>query len=292
VRVIFEAGFFGSSVVQTALVAGAVVAIASGVIGVLTVMRGQSFAGHALGDVGTVGGSASYLLDVSPLWGFLGIAVAASAAMELFGVRRAKGRDVATGIVLGAALGLSALLLYLDSTSTSTTGTTVTILFGSLFAVSSGIVPLVAALGGAGLLAVLVMYRPLLLSTVDDDLAAAGGVRVRLVGAAFLVVMGVGVALASLVVGTVLSTALLIGPAATALRLTRRPGRAMIAAGLIGLASTWIGVLLAYDSYYWPPVRRGWPVSFFVVALVFLAYVATDRLSWSRSRRRAEERDG
>jgi len=285
VSALFAPGFFSSSPVHSALVAGAVVALASGSIGVLTVIRGQSFAGHALGDVGTAGGSAAFLLDVSPLWGYLVAAVAAAGAMELLGVRRARGRDVATGIVLGAALGLSALLLYLGTTSSTTTGATVTILFGSLFAVSSSIVPLVAGLGGGGLLVVALLYRPLLLSSVDEELAAAGGVNVALVGTVFLVVMGLGVALTSLVVGTVLSTALLIGPAATALRLTRRPGRAMLAAGAIGLGATWLGVLLAYDSYAWPPYHHGWPVSFFVVTLIFLAYVVTDAVAWSRSRR-------
>ena len=287
---LFASGFFSSSAVHAALLVGAMVALASGVVGVLAVIRGQSFAGHALGDVGTLGGSSAFLLNVSPIWGFLGVAVAAAGAMELLGVRRAKGRDVATGVVLGAALGLSALLLYLDTTSSTTTGAAVTILFGSLFTVSNGIVPLIGGLGGAGLVAVLLLYRPLLLSSVDDDLAAAAGVRVRLVGGTFLVVMAIGVALTSLAVGTVLSTALLIGPAATALRLTRRPGRAMLAAGAIGLLATWIGVLLAYDSYDWPPYHRGWPVSFFVVTLVFLAYVVTDSVSWARGRRAARTR--
>ncbi|MDA8039507.1 MAG: metal ABC transporter permease [Actinomycetota bacterium] len=284
-RALFEPGFFASTPVRTALVVGAIVALASGVIGVLTVIRSQSFSGHALGDVGTVGGSAAFLANVSPLWGFLGIAVLASGTMELFGVERRRGRDVATGVVLGAALGLSALLLYFDTTSTSTSGAAVTILFGSLFTVSSGLLPALAGLGGGVLGAVLVMYRPLLLSSVSSELAAARGLPVRFLGVAFLVMTGIGVSLSALAVGTILSTALLIGPAAAALRLTRRPGRAMLAAGASGLAATWLGILLAYDSFYWPPARKGWPVSFFVVALVLVFYVGSGSLSSARSRR-------
>ena len=75
-------------------------------------------------------------------------------------------------------------------------------------------------------------------------------------------------------IGTILSTALLIGPAAIGLRLTSRPGLAMAWSALAGVAATWLGVLLAYDSFYWPPARHGWPVSFFVVTLIFLSYVA------------------
>jgi zinc/manganese transport system permease protein len=78
----------------------------------------------------------------------------------------------------------------------------------------------------------------------------------------------------------VLSTALLIGPSATALRVTKSPGRAMAASALTGLAATWLGIVLAYDSYYWPPHGHGWPVSFFVVALVLIGYL----LSYVRPR--------
>jgi zinc/manganese transport system permease protein len=81
------------------------------------------------------------------------------------------------------------------------------------------------------------------------------------------------VALAALTIGTILSTALLVGPAATALRLTRRPGLAIAVAGLVGVGAMWLGVLLAYESFYWPPQETGWPVSFFVVTLIFVGYL-------------------
>jgi zinc/manganese transport system permease protein len=77
------------------------------------------------------------------------------------------------------------------------------------------------------------------------------------------------------IIGSVLSTALLIGPAATALRVAKGPVRAMAAAAGIGVAATWIGIVLAYDSFYWPPARRGWPVSFFVVTLIVGCYLVT-----------------
>jgi len=83
------------------------------------------------------------------------------------------------------------------------------------------------------------------------------------------------VALSALTVGAILSTALLIGPAATALRLADRPGRALLLAPLIGLAATHVGVLIAYDSYGWTG-GHGWPVSFCIVTLIFLAYLATN----------------
>ena len=100
----------------------------------------------------------------------------------------------------------------------------------------------------------LVLSRVLLLTSLSPDLAAARGVPVRAVGMAYLVALAVSVSLSAVIIGAVLSTALLIGPAATALRLAKGPVRAAaMAAALIGVAATWLGILLAYDSYYWPP---------------------------------------
>jgi zinc/manganese transport system permease protein len=285
---VFAPGFFDSTTVRPALLAGTLVAIVAASVGIFTVMRGQSFAGEALGDIGTTGGSAAFLVGVGPLWGFLAISIVAAAAMEIIGIQRPRGRDLATGIVLGAALGLAALLLYFDATYHSTTGATVTILFGSLFAVAASTVPLVALLSAVVLSLLAALYRPLLLSSVSPELAAARGIPVRAVGALYLLALAVSVALAALTIGTILSTALLVGPAASALRLTRRPATAMLAAALIGVGATWLGIVLAYDSYSWPPAGHGWPVSFFVVTIVFLLYL----LAAVPERWRARKRPG
>jgi len=285
-RALFAPGFFSSGPVQAALVVGAVVAVVTGAVGVFTVLRGQAFAGHALGEVGSTGGSAAFLGGVNPLWGYMGIAIVAGGLMEMLGLQRPRARDVATGLVLGAGLGLAALFLYLDTTSSSTTGASVTILFGSLFAVSVSMLPSVVGLGlvCVGILAV--FYRMLLLTSLSPELAAARGVRVRAIGVAYLVAMAIAVSLAAETIGAVLATALIVGPPAAALRLTRRPGRAVALAGLIGVAAVWLGVVLAYDSYYWPPAGHGWPVSFFVVALVVTFYLASGVMAATARARR------
>jgi zinc/manganese transport system permease protein len=272
---VFEPGLFSSAAVRVAVLVGGAVAVVSAMVGVLTVIRGQSFAGHALADVGAAGGSGAFLIGLNPLWGFVGIAVVAAGIMESVGLRRPRGRDLATGVVLGAGLGLAALFLYWDTTWSNTTGASMTVLFGSMFVISGSTVPVVIGFSGFVLAVVVLLYRMLLLSSVHPDLAAARGVPVRLVGVGYLVALAVAVSLSAVTIGAVLSTALLIGPAAAALRLTRRPGWAMAVAGAIGVGATWLGILLAYDSYYWPPVQRGWPVSFFVVVLVFLCYLLT-----------------
>jgi zinc/manganese transport system permease protein len=275
VHYIFEPGFFASGPVHVALAVGAVIAITSAVVGVFTVTRGQSFAGHALADIATTGGSGAFLIGVNQFWGFLAFGAGAAAFMEMIGVQRRRGRDVATGVVLGAALGLAALFLYLDTQSSSTTGVSFTILFGSIFVITSSTIPALIASAALALVTVVVLSRVLLLTSLSPDIAAARGVPVRAVGAAYLMALAVSVALSAVIIGAVLSTALLIGPAATALRLAKSPVRAVITAAGVGTLAVWLGVVLAYDSYYWPPAGRGWPVSFFVVTLVVIGYLLT-----------------
>ncbi len=270
---IFEPGFFSSNPVHIALVVGAVSAIVSAIVGVFTVMRGQSFAGHALTDVATTGGSGAFFYGVSPLVGFLSAGVIGAGAMELVGVERLRGRDIATGVVLGFATGLSALFLYLDTTKSAATGVSQQILFGSIFTLSSSTIPLVAVLSALTLCVLFVIYRPLLLSSVSRDLAAARGIRVRLIGILFMLTLAIAVGLSSIAIGSILSTALLIGPAAAALRATTNLRATLVVAVLWGVVATWLGITLAYDSYYWFPSSQGLPVSFFIVALVFLGYL-------------------
>jgi zinc/manganese transport system permease protein len=272
---VFEPGFFASSQVHVAVAIGGVVAVVCAVTGVFTVMRGQSFAGHALGDVSAAGGSGALLIGLGPVTGFVGLGIAGAAVMDLIGVQRLRGRDLATGIVLGAAIGLSALFLYLTSETGATTGAVQQILFGSIFTTTSGTIPAVAVLGGISLASLAVIGRPLLLSTVSPDLAVARGVPVRLVGVLYMLSLAVSVGLSALTTGAILSTALLIGPAAAAPRLTTRVGRALGLACVTGVLATWLGVLLAYDSYYWGSSHAYLPVSFFIVAVIFVTYLAS-----------------
>ncbi|HTD10256.1 MAG TPA: metal ABC transporter permease [Solirubrobacteraceae bacterium] len=281
---IIEPGFFSSVAVHVAVVIGAVAAIVAAAVGIFTVMRSQSFAGEALGDIGTAGGSAAFLGGVSALWGIVAFDIVAAAVMELIGIQRPRGRDLATGIVLGAFLGLAALLLYLNTTFHNTTGAVNTILFGSVFTVARSQIPVIAALSVVALVIVAALYRPLLLSSMSSEIAAARGIPVRLIGAAYLLAMALAVALASMTIGTILSTALLVGPAATALRLTKRPGVAIAVAAMLGVGAMWLGVLLAYDSFYWAPNGKTWPVSFFVVTLIFLAYLISGLPAWLGAR--------
>lgn len=285
---IVQPGFFASQEVRTALVVGGVVALVSAVVGVFTVLRGQSFAGHSLADIGTTGGSGAFLANVPPLFGFLLFTLTGAGLMELIGIRRARGRDLATGIVLGISLGISALFLYLDTTIHNTSGAVMTVLFGSIFTISPTTIRPVVIFGAISLILMVLLYRPLLLTGLHADIAVARRVRVRLIGMGFLAALAIAVALSAIAIGSILSTALLIGPAAVAVRVTRRPGAAMLVASGLGLLFVWLGVLLSYDSYDWPPAHRGWPVSFLVVALIFATYLLVELGTGVRSRGRRD----
>jgi zinc/manganese transport system permease protein len=107
------------------------------------------------------------------------------------------------------------------------------------------------------------------------------------VGLLYMLALAISVGLSSLAIGAILSTALLIGPAAAALRLTSRVAWALAIACLTGVLATWLGILLAYDSYYWGPGRRGLPVSFFIVTVIFATYLASGLPAVWAARRRA-----
>ena len=284
---VFDDGFFTSTPVHVALVLAVVTAVSASTVGIFTVLRGQAFAAEANGDISTMGSSAAFLLGIPPLWGLLLVGVAGASAMEILGVQRVRGRDLAVGVVLGASLGLSALFIYLDSTSSTSNGSSITILFGSAFATPASTIPLALALGAVAMAIVTVLYRPLLLSSISPELAAAKGVRLRIVGGLYLIALALAAALSALTIGTILATALLVGPAATALRLTRRPLQAIGCAAAIGTVAMLVGIVLAYDSFRWPPAGHGWPVSFFVTALILLFYILSDLVPGRSARQRA-----
>jgi zinc/manganese transport system permease protein len=282
-------GFFASGPVQLALIVGTLVAVVSALVGIFTVLRRQSFAGHALADLGAVGGSAAFLLGIPQLVGFVGAGILAAGVMEVVGIKRVQGRDVATGIVFGLGLGLTALFLYLDTQHAGTSNAAISVLFGSLFGIDASILPLVLALSVIACAIVVIFFRWFLIDSLSQDLAAVRRIPVRLTGILFLVALALAVELSALTIGAVLSTALLIAPAAAALRLTRRVGFAILISIGIGVGSTWLGILISWSSYGWTGGAHSWPVSFCIVAVAFIAYLLSGVAVPVASRRRRRQ---
>ncbi|WP_100488511.1 metal ABC transporter permease [Sporolactobacillus pectinivorans] len=271
---VFAPGFFENAQVLNALWMGGIVAVLSGVMGVFVVLRGQSFAGHAISDFGGAGAAITFLFGVNTLWGFLIFGLLSAMGVEAIG-NQAKERDIATGIVLSVALGLESLFLFLDTSFTGQASAPMMILFGSVFLINTATMPVLAVLTLAAAVTLSIIFRPLLFSSIDSELAMTHSIPVRLIRFIFIILMALVVEESSLVIGALLSTALLIGPAATAMRLTKKIGYAMLCAAILGMFSMWAGIVLAYDSFHWPPFGRGWPVSFFVCILILVSYLLT-----------------
>ncbi len=261
--------FFASPNVQAALAASAIVAALSAAVGYFVVLRGLSFAGHAITDVGLTGGAGALLAGIDPLVGLIAFSVGAALAVGFLG-DRARERDVATGIVLAFALGVGALFLHVQTRYANAQSA---LLFGSVFDTDPGLLRVVALVGAPVLAALAIAYRPLLFASVAPEVARASGVAVRSLGFAFLAVMAVAVAETAQIVGVLIATALLVGPAATAMALVRDPLRGIALAMLLAVGECWLAIALAYASFGWGRGAHGWPVSFFVAVLALAAYL-------------------
>ena len=139
------------------------------------------------------------------------------------------------------------------------------ILFGTIVGISRSDVLLTAILG-LGILTVLsILWRPLLFISFDPEVAEARGLPVRFLSIFYLVLVAAAISIAMQVIGVLLVFALLVGPPATAIRITNRPARVIALSIGLGLVYTWAGILLAAVSK--------WPVSFFITALSFGVYL-------------------
>jgi zinc/manganese transport system permease protein len=246
-----------------ALAAGGIVAVVAGIVGFFLVMRGQTFAGHALSHVGFAGATGAVLIGLTPFWGLIALTLAAGLAMGLLG-ERVSGRDVAIGMVLSLSLGLGLLFLHFY---TAFAAQATSLLFGNVFSVDQATVVTLAVLGVACLAALSLIARPLLFATLQPDLAEAKGVSLRLVSVLFMAIVAIAVAEAAQIVGVLLVFTLMVGPAAAAQRLTTRLSAGLLLTVLLGLGETWAGITLAYQT--------DWPSSFWIAALSGLVYFAS-----------------
>ncbi len=247
---------------RNAFAAATVVALVSGMVGYFLVLRGQTFAGHALAHVGFTGATGAVLLGIAPLWGLVLLTVAAGIGMGLVGERLAE-RDVAIGMVLALALGFGLLFLHFY---TAFAAQATALLFGNVLAVSVGTVWTLLALGVVSLAALAVISRPLLFASVQPELAEAKGVRLRLYAVLFLAIVALAVAECAQIVGVLLVFTLMVGPPAAAQRLTTGVGRGVLLSAALALAEAWGGITLAYYT--------DWPTSFWIAALSGAVYLA------------------
>ena len=245
-----------------AFAAAGVVGLVSALVGYFLVLRGQSFAGHALSHVGFTGATGATLLGVPPLWGLVAATLCAGVGMGLLG-ERAAGRDVAIGLVLSFSLGLGLLFLHFF-TAYATQATA--LLFGNVLGVDRSTLWTLVGLAVVSLAALAVLARPLLFASLQPEVAQARGVDLRLVSVAFLAIVALATAECAQIVGVLLVFTLMVGPAASAQRLTASLAGGLVVSALLALAEAWSGIALAWWT--------DWPVSFWISAASALVYLA------------------
>jgi zinc/manganese transport system permease protein len=245
---------------RNAFAAAGVAAIVSGFVGYFLVLRGQTFAGHALSHIGFAGATGAALIGVASVWGLVGITVAAGVGIGLLG-ERISGRDVAIGVVLALALGFGLLFLhYYTAFATQATA----LLFGNVLAVDWSMIVTLIGLSAVTLAGLATIMRPLVFASLQPELAEAKGVPVRFVSTAFLAIVGLAVSESAQIVGILLVFALMVGPPAAAQRLVTGLWPGMLLSAVLALIEAWLGIAIAYYT--------DWPVSFCIATLSALGY--------------------
>ncbi|GCF08723.1 metal ABC transporter permease [Dictyobacter arantiisoli] len=265
--------------VRNALLAGSCIAIVAAVVGYFLIARGLTFAGHALPNIGFAGAAGAVLLGISPIYGLFVFTIVAGIVIALLG-KEVRERDISIGVIMTLALGLGVMFLSLYSGYAERV---YGVLFGSILGISHSDVWIMAVTCLLTLLAILLLYRPLLFSSFDPMVALARGLPVRMLAIIFMILTAIAVSVSIQIVGALLVFTLLVGPAATAVRLAHRPVWALLIAVMLGLSYMWGGILLA--------VANGiWPASFYIATISFIVYLIARVVSpyWIGQKRRSQ----
>jgi zinc/manganese transport system permease protein len=249
---------FAAFMMNTWIVA-TIVAPVAGVVGFFVVLRGSAFPAHAIPKGAFAGAAGAALLGLSTLLGLAVFSLLGALGIGVLG-RRAR-QDVATALALVMMLALGAAFL---SRTTEYEPQIYSLLFGEVLGVSTTELLPVAVLGAVCIAAIMVLYRPLMLSSVLPEIGEAKGVRSHRMEMCFLVVVALATAMTVPVVGALLIFSLMIGPPAAARSITSRPLAAMLLSVAIALVTVWISIAASY--------LYNWPIGFFVGALGALSY--------------------
>ena len=266
---------FDHSFMANAFLAGTAIALACGLVGYFLVLRAQVFTGDALSHVAFTGALGALAFGIDLRIGLFATTIGVALLLGVLG-RRGRADDVVVGNVFAWILGLGVffLTLYTTSRSHANGSAGVTVLFGSIFGITTGPARVAALIAGLVVAAVLLIARPLLFASVDEAVAAARGVPVRLLGLAFLALVGTTAAEATQAVGALLLLGMLAAPAGTALLLTDRPYRALALSAGLAVAAVWIGLTVSYLA---PRIPPGFTITATATACYAAAFVRAAR---------------
>lgn len=262
----------GFDFVLSSLAAAALLGVLSGVIAPLVILRQMSFGVHATSELALMGAAIALFFGVSLSLGAVAGSVSAALLLVLFGLRG--GNDAAVGVVMSFGMGVSVLFLYLYPGNSTTA---LALLTGQIVGVTGAGVRSLAVATVLVVAIVALLWRPLLFASADPEVAAAAGVRVRLVSLAFAVLLGLAAAQTVQIVGALLVMSLLIAPGASSVAITANPLAAVAWSVLFAELAAVGGLLLS--------LAPGLPVSVMVSFISFAIYLVCRLVGWRRARR-------
>lgn len=274
------AEYLAQPFVQNALIACAVLGVMGGLLAPLVVARGMAFAVHGTAELTFTGGAAALVIGTDVAFGAVAGAVVAAMLFGLIGLRHRE-RDSVIGIVLAFGLGLGVLLLSLYKGRASNK---FGLLVGSIVAVDSTNLVVLAIVAGLAAVVLAIFYRQLLFASTDPDVASARGVPVRALSVVFAILIGLTAALAVPIVGAILVLSVMIAPGAAAARVTANPLSATLLSVVIAELALVGGLVLS--------LAPGLPISGYVATLAFICYLACRSVGRRRFARAVTARAG
>lgn len=265
------------ALVQNSIVAGAVLGIVGGLIGVFVMQRDMAFAVHGISELSFAGAAAALLFGANVVAGSLIGSLLAAALIGILGAR-ARDRNSIIGVLMPFGLGLGILFLALYP---GRSGNRFGLLTGQILSVDIPQLGVLIAISIVVLTVLLVIWRPLVFDSVDPDVAMARGIPARTLSIVFMILLGLMVAVSVQIIGALLVLALLVTPAAAALRVASSPIVVPLLAMLFGFVSAVGGILLA--------IGGSLPISPYVTTISFLIYLGcriVGGITGSRLRRR------
>jgi len=260
------------ALVSNSLWAGAVLGLVGGLVGVFVMQRDMAFAVHGISELSFAGAAAALLIGVDVVTGSIVGSIIAAAIIGLLGAK-ARDRNSIIGVLMPFGLGLGILFLSLyDGRSASS----FSLLTGQIVSVQTGQLGWLVAIGAVVLLGLLLIWRPLRFDSLDPQSAAARGVPTTAVSLGFMLLLGLIVAVAVHIIGALLVMALLVTPAAAAMRVASGPLSVPLLSALFGFVSAVGGILLA--------IMGTLPVSPYITTISFVIYLVCRGIGARRGR--------
>jgi zinc/manganese transport system permease protein len=256
--------------VQNSIIAAAILGIVGGLIGVFVMQRDLAFAVHGISELSFAGAAAALLLGINVVLGSLAGSLIAALLIGMLGAK-ARDRNSIIGVLMPFGLGLGILLLALYP---GRSGNKFGLLTGQIISVDIPQLGWLIAISVVVLVALLVVWRPLSFDSLDPEVAVARGVPSRTLSIGFMVLLGLIVAVSVQVIGALLVLALLVTPAAAALRVSSSPVLVPVLSMVFGFVSAVGGILLALGGSL--------PISPYITTISFAIYLVCRVIGWRR----------